>query len=288
MTVLPDPRVLRLAQAAARERASDACRERVAEPMVMDDAASVAAFHGEDPIVQTPVYRFCAEAMSRLLPDGGAVLDLGCGSGRLLAHLAQARPDVRIVGVDLAGGMLDAGRAAVRELGLDGRVELRRADMTLLPDDLTARVDLVSTTWALHHLPTDDDLRRCLAEIARVRAATGCAMWLFDFSRLRLDATFAVLMDLAPAASARLREDGLASERAAWTASEMLAAMDAAGLGPMDGGPEGMLGHYQAWWAPRVDGRANGHDERWSALALPGASADVLARLRAGMPSPDG
>src|SRR5688500_19683655 len=53
--------------------------------------------------------------------------------------------------------------------GLGDRVALRRADITELPPDLGVEVDLVSTVWALHHLPSEEHLRRCLGEIARIQ-----------------------------------------------------------------------------------------------------------------------
>jgi SAM-dependent methyltransferase len=173
--------VARLAANVVMERMSRAQRPRVPEPMVMDDPASVAAFHAADPVLQLPMYRFNALAMSALLPDRGRILDLGSGSGRLLSRLAAARPDVHAVGTDLADNMLTAGRASLRDDGLADRVELRKADITRLPPELPPEIDLVSTAWALHHLPTEAHLHRCLAEIARIRETTGCAVWVFDF-----------------------------------------------------------------------------------------------------------
>lgn len=268
------------------ERFARSERPRVPEPMVMDDEMSVAAFHTADPILQLPIYRFNALAMSALLPEGGSVLDLGSGSGRLLAHLAEARPDIRAVGTDLAETMLATGRTSLEGVSLDERVELRRADMTQLPADLPTDVDLVSTVWALHHLPTADDLRRCVGEVARVREASGCAVWIFDFARLHRQATFEAIVALAPDAPQRLREDGIASERAAWSVGQLRDALAEAGLGDLQGGREGRIGHLQAYFAPARDARPSGHAAHWSAPALPRASDVFFRRVRAGMPSP--
>lgn len=44
----------------------------------------------------------------------GPVVDVGCGSGRVTAHLAEAK--LPVVGFDLSAGMLAAGHAARRDL----------------------------------------------------------------------------------------------------------------------------------------------------------------------------
>jgi ubiquinone/menaquinone biosynthesis C-methylase UbiE len=279
------PPEARLATQLVRERMTRAERPRTPEPMVMDDEASVAAFHIAHPIYQLPVYRLNAEAMSRLLPEEGVVLDLGSGSGQLLAHLARARPDVRAMGTDLAESMLETGRVLLREAGLADRVELVQADMTELSTDISERVDLISTIWALHHLPTQEHLERCLAQIARVRDRTGCAVWIFDFARLRRDATIHALIDLAPDAPQRLQEDGFASVRAAWSEAELRAAMDGAGLSDLRGGRERIMGHVQAYHAAARDAQPSGHAARWTPSELPRESARLVRMLRVGLPS---
>jgi SAM-dependent methyltransferase len=276
---------MRLAAQALRERVTRAERPRTPEPMVMDDEASVAAFHVAHPVYQLPAYRLNAEAMSRLLPEGGVVLDLGSGSAQLLAHLALARPDVRVVGTDLAESMLVTGRDLLDEAGLTDRVELREADMTALPADLPQRVDLVSSAWALHHLPTREDLERCLAEIARVRERTGCAVWIFDFARLRRDATIQALLDLASDPPERLREDGFASMRAAWSEPELRAAVAKAGLTGLRGGRMRGLRHLQAYHAEAREPRPSGHAARWTPSELPRETERLVRLLRAGLPS---
>ena len=46
--------------------------------------------------------RVLAETAARLLPPGLAVLDIGCGDGRLAATLAQLRPDLSVTGAEIA------------------------------------------------------------------------------------------------------------------------------------------------------------------------------------------
>jgi release factor glutamine methyltransferase len=55
----------------------------------------------------------------------GTVLDLGTGSGCILLTLLLERPDALGLGVDLSAAALAVAEANRRDLGLDGRAELR-------------------------------------------------------------------------------------------------------------------------------------------------------------------
>lgn len=58
-------------------------------------------------------------------PQGGAVLDLGTGSGAIAIALAAERPDLRVVAVDLSRNALDLAAVNVHRHQVDARVELR-------------------------------------------------------------------------------------------------------------------------------------------------------------------
>ncbi|HWO60933.1 MAG TPA: class I SAM-dependent methyltransferase, partial [Umezawaea sp.] len=58
----------------------------------------VASLHRR--FAQTSRRQALAAAVAQLLPAGARTLDLGCGDGTLAELVLQARPDVRIVGVD--------------------------------------------------------------------------------------------------------------------------------------------------------------------------------------------
>ena len=73
---------------------------------------------------------------------GGPVLELACGTGRLLVPLA--REGQRAVGVDSSGPMLEVARQALADAGLAGRVELHRADMCELVLDERFRLAIVA------------------------------------------------------------------------------------------------------------------------------------------------
>jgi tRNA (cmo5U34)-methyltransferase len=80
--------------------------------------------------------------------DARRVLDLGTGSGRLLAMLQRQRPAMSCVGLDFSELMLDAAR---ERFGDDERVELVRHDLgEPLPE--LGRFDAVVSSFAIHHL----------------------------------------------------------------------------------------------------------------------------------------
>jgi ubiquinone/menaquinone biosynthesis C-methylase UbiE len=78
--------------------------------------------------------RSCA-SLAAHFPAGPAprVLDLGCGPAFAAIALARARPDARIVGLDLAPRMLAQARRRLARTRLAARVPLVRADAARLP-----------------------------------------------------------------------------------------------------------------------------------------------------------
>jgi len=90
-------------------------------------------------------------------PAALSILDAGCGTGALLAHLAD--PDVaeagprRRVGLDLAEGMLaESRRAAPGAHGVQGLIEA--------PPFAEDAFDAVVACWTLHHLADLGDFFR--------------------------------------------------------------------------------------------------------------------------------
>ena len=101
--------------------------------------------------------RVLALALDGAPPEGRA-LDVGAGTGRLLADLAAARPGLRLTGVDLAPGMCAACRAGAPAAGVAA------ADAEALPFGGGA-FDLVLSSSTFQWLPR---LEPALAECARV------------------------------------------------------------------------------------------------------------------------
>jgi ubiquinone/menaquinone biosynthesis C-methylase UbiE len=114
------------------------------------------------------------------LRDGDAILDVGCGTGALLAAIAERIPGARLAGVDLSPGML---AVAGRKLG--HRASLVAGDASHLPFP-DRRFDLVLSSSALHYWP---DPAAGLAEIARVTKVGGRVAitdWCDDYLACRI------------------------------------------------------------------------------------------------------
>ncbi|WP_231998287.1 class I SAM-dependent methyltransferase [Mycobacterium sp. 1245499.0] len=245
-----------------RERSHPAGRERVPEPMVVDDPESVAQFHtggGSNPGMLA-VYDLCARALDALLPPDGHLLDLGVGSGRALSAVLRRRLDVRATAVDLAPNMLSTARQLFDAEGLGDRVELRQEDITALPEQISTRPwDAISCMWTLHQLPDFDTLRGALRQIADLQRRSGAAVWISDFQRLRDPAAAPKMLEIAdPASPAVLRQDAIASEAAAFTIAELSTELAAAGLHEMHCGHSTPVPYLQAYWTFGSRGEPHG------------------------------
>src|SRR6476646_9743913 len=95
-------------------------------------------------------------ATSSVRGDEG-ILDLGCGRGAVLLLAAQHLTTGRAVGVDLwrkedqSGNAMEATRHNAVVEGVEDRVELQTADMTLLPF-ANDSFDLVVSNVAVHNV----------------------------------------------------------------------------------------------------------------------------------------
>ncbi|MFL6116833.1 MAG: class I SAM-dependent methyltransferase [Catenulispora sp.] len=115
---------------------------------------------------------------ARIKPSPRRVLDLGCGTGRLLYAAAARFPHAELLGADISAGMLEHAQARARaaapiRLG-DRRaghreVAFLQADAAHLPL-ITAAFDVVTCTASSHHWP---DPQPALAELRRVTAPEG-------------------------------------------------------------------------------------------------------------------
>jgi len=124
-------------------------------------------------LVFEPVQRTLLEMAAVEVPKPGAILDVGCGTGRLLRAAEPMFPLARLEGVDAAAEMIRYARAA---LPAGSRITFAQATAESLPFP-DGVFDLVFSTMTYHHWAAQ---RQGIVEVARVLAPGG--RWLLaDF-----------------------------------------------------------------------------------------------------------
>jgi ubiquinone/menaquinone biosynthesis C-methylase UbiE len=143
--------------------------------------------------------------LARELPPPETIVDVGCGTGRLLRAAQLQWPNARLVGVDPAAGMIEVAR----RLNSAASFHLAMAESLPLPD---GSADLVFSTTSFHHW---QDRAAGVRQVARV-LRTGGHFILADayppawFTRLFLRERFlgqAQRQKLFEAAGLQVRQD---------------------------------------------------------------------------------
>lgn len=79
--------------------------------------------------------------LNERLAQGGAILEVGCGTGNLLVQIAKSFPSARVVGVDIEADSIATARKRVADAGLSDRVEARNGTLAdLKPESFDAAV----------------------------------------------------------------------------------------------------------------------------------------------------
>jgi len=89
-------------------------------------------------------------------PPNGAVLEIGCGTGRNLILAARRYPKARFYGVDISEVMLDQARASLARSGVCAQVSFAQGDATNFdPRALfgEARFERIFISYALSMIP---------------------------------------------------------------------------------------------------------------------------------------
>jgi SAM-dependent methyltransferase len=115
-----------------------------------------------------------ADAARRAGRVGPALIDLGCGTGTLLAEVRRTRPGWRLTGVDASAGMLAVARAKVPTRLADvSDVTFARAHLGA-PLPFPAAFDVCTSFYdTLNHLMDTDALARTFAVAATVLRPRG-------------------------------------------------------------------------------------------------------------------
>ncbi len=199
--------------------------KRIPEPELMDDTDQVEAYAAADFAEGNQAF---AERVREALGDAppGRLVDLGCGPGDICLRIAAALPDWHIVGMDAGPNMLEAARRAIRGAPFAERIEFQLAR---LPDAELPEADFqaVVSNSLLHHLPEPSALWISVCQLG----APGAYVQVMDLDRPADEDDARALVDRYAADEPEvLREDFFNSLCAAWTADEVAAQLDDAGL----------------------------------------------------------
>jgi demethylmenaquinone methyltransferase/2-methoxy-6-polyprenyl-1,4-benzoquinol methylase len=142
--------------------------------------------------------------------EGKRVLDIGTGSGRFLFPLVERNPE-KLVGIDIAPGMIDLAKSLAREQGVESKVEFILGDFQThqfeqpfhisiavgvfdyikVPLPLARKIREVTTEKAIMTFPNRSTIR---APIRKIRLSLrGCPVYFYnlkDVDRLIKDAGF--------------------------------------------------------------------------------------------------
>lgn len=198
---------------------------RVLEPEVMDRPEEAREYDAMDH--SSVIARFVADFLdAHGAGRGGELLDVGTGPARIPIALCRADRHFRILGVDLAGPMLDLARRNAAEAGLTDRIRFARGDAKNLPFP-DGRFEAVVSNTIVHHIP---DPAVALAEMVRLVGPGGTLM-VRDLARPADEAALLALVDLhatsEPVAARNLFRDSL---RAALTLDEVEGIIQGLGL----------------------------------------------------------
>ncbi|MCO5977983.1 malonyl-ACP O-methyltransferase BioC [Ideonella oryzae] len=165
VSVLADaPHALPLTHAAALAQVIDALWQQLRRPPLQSRVAQAfskaATAYEQRALLQRRLAFQLLDRLPAAAPESvRTVLDLGCGTGYCLPALQQAYPQARVIGLDLASGMLAQARA---QWGDRFEWICAPAEHMPLPD---ASVDVVYSSLALQWC---DSFSAALAEVHRV------------------------------------------------------------------------------------------------------------------------
>lgn len=114
-------------------------------------------------VLYEPVHSAVMEQLNRHAPHAGRMLDVGCGTGRLLHAAAQQYP--LVVGLDPCLDMLETGQRRGTQAD-----HLSVCAMAELLPFATATFDIVTSTLSMRHW---EDSMRGLGELTRVLSKSG-------------------------------------------------------------------------------------------------------------------
>ncbi len=127
--------------------------------------------------------RGLVETIASHVASPARILEIGCGTGKNLAALAEAFPEARLVGIDLSSDMLDRAQAKLARHG--DRVELRhRSYDGAVSREEGEKFDLVVLSYSLSMINPGHEQ---VIALCREDLRHGGAVAVVDFHETRWD-----------------------------------------------------------------------------------------------------
>ena len=89
-------------------------------------------------------------------PDGGTVVEIGCGTARNLIQTAVSYPNAKLYGFDISNAMLKTARGKIEAAGLSNRIRVEQGDATNFNLQRLfgfARADRIVASYTLSMIP---------------------------------------------------------------------------------------------------------------------------------------
>src|SRR5262249_32213692 len=115
-------------------------------------------------------------------PAGGAVLEIGCGTGRNLISAARAYPQARFFGLDISKEMLKTAQASLAPHGLRQAVEVAEADAVSFESSRLFGTPLFSRIYFSYTLSMIPPWEHAIAH-AWGHVAPGGKLFILDFGQ---------------------------------------------------------------------------------------------------------
>jgi ubiquinone/menaquinone biosynthesis C-methylase UbiE len=110
----------------------------------------------------TELFDFKRELSGISVPEGGKVLDAGCGSGIVARYLAQTYPNAEIIGADQSSDRIEQAKGAAKDFN---NLSFQTEDITQLSFG-TGTLDVILCRFVLEHL-NPENIQRALCEMHR-------------------------------------------------------------------------------------------------------------------------
>ncbi|MDK2761231.1 MAG: methyltransferase domain-containing protein [Sphingopyxis sp.] len=115
-------------------------------------------------------------------PDGGHVLEIGCGTGRNLIAAARRWPGAHFHGIDISEEMLKTARTSIARAGLTQRISVEQGDATDFDPTTLFRIDGFDRIFQSYTLSMIPDWQGAVREAMRHLSPDG-SLHIVDFGQ---------------------------------------------------------------------------------------------------------